>query len=104
MKKKDQLETQPIVKNDGQFAVPDTQRLNQCLICPQTKAKGYYCSEHEAIIQASYQQWKWDQEKEIRKKLSQAIHQHLANEAEHACQPTHCLELKALIEKEAVHG
>jgi hypothetical protein len=31
MKEKDQLETQPIAKNDGQFAVPDTQRLKETI-------------------------------------------------------------------------
>ena len=31
MKEKDPLETQPIVKNDGQFAVPDPQRLKETI-------------------------------------------------------------------------
>jgi len=79
-------------------------KVVKCLICPQNKAEGFYCSKHEVIIQAIYETWKWDQEQETRKKLTQALKQHLESQPpEHTCQLTHCFELKEVIEKEVKH-
>ncbi|KLL03891.1 MAG: hypothetical protein MRECE_7c026 [Mycoplasmataceae bacterium CE_OT135] len=92
-------------KNNGVFADHEPQRLEKCLVCPQTKENGNYCSEHARISQAIYENWKWDQEKELRKKLGQAINQHLKDKPkDYLCQIATCPALKEIIEKEVFHG
>ncbi|CAJ0762434.1 12048_t:CDS:1, partial [Entrophospora sp. SA101] len=50
--------SEPLVNHDGVFADHDPQRLNEkCLVCPQPKAEGFYCSEHAQTIKTSHGAW-----------------------------------------------
>jgi len=90
---------------ESRNAASQEKEMVKCLICLQTTTDGYYCFEHNKSIQAAYEVWKWEQERETRLKLSQAVKHHLENaHPEHTCQPTHCFGLKEIIEKEVFHG